>query len=85
MFFCPFKEVPVSFAHGPSFRWPALPPFKLPNWSRTTVWRMDHRAGALPILFMLTAETEAVGYFNFGAAQNKKPTVEQDGGSVSTL
>ena len=31
----------------------------LQSWSRTTVWRMDHRAGALPILFMRAAETEA--------------------------
>ena len=72
LFLRPFKEVPVSLAHGPSIRWPALPPFALTVESRTTVWRMDHRVGALPILFMLTAETEAVGYFNFGAAQKQK-------------
>jgi hypothetical protein len=34
----------------------------LPVESRTTVWRTDHRAGALPILFMLAAETEAAGH-----------------------
>lgn len=48
----------------------------LPKWSRTTVWRMDQRAGALPILFMLAAETEAAGWFSFIDALNKKPTVE---------
>jgi len=47
----------------------------LQSWSRTTVWLMDHRAGALPILFMLAAETEAA-CLQFFCSKSTKPTVE---------
>jgi hypothetical protein len=45
---------------------------------------MDRRAGALPILFMLAAETEAA-VFDFIAAAKQKTHRRVDGGSVSTL
>jgi hypothetical protein len=52
----------------------------LPDWSRTTVWQTDHRAGALLILFMLAAETEAAG-IHFVAAKQKTHR-RLDGGSL---
>jgi hypothetical protein len=45
---------------------------------------MDHRAGALPILFMLAAETEAAGS-SIVLMPKQKNHRRVDGGSVSTL
>jgi len=45
---------------------------------------MDHRAGALPILFMLAAETNTAG-LQFLLLQTKKPTVDWTVDPVSTL
>jgi hypothetical protein len=45
---------------------------------------MDHRAGALPILFMLAAETEAAGS-SIVLMPKQKTHRRVDGGSVSTL
>jgi hypothetical protein len=47
-------------------------------------WRMDHRADALPILFMLAAETNAAGP-SFLLLPKQKTHRRVDGGSVSTL
>lgn len=68
----------LSADHGIPFRWrsrlvrawvrsrfdrPAGPPCASEGRGRATVWRTGRGAGALAVLFMLAAETEAAGWY----------------------
>lgn len=71
----PFEEVPFHSRMAPAFAG-RLCHRCAPEMEQDYGWRMDQRAGALPILFMLAAETEAAVLQFCCCLKTRKSTVE---------